>query len=169
MKLLSFSAVAVSIFIGLSTVTTACDGCAKTDKKKASKTEVVAKVSEAKWLTDFAAAKAQAKKENKHILIDFSGSDWCHWCVKLDDEVFSKKEFVEYADKNLVLVLADFPRNGNQSEALKKQNQELNNTYKVRGFPTVIILDSKGKKVSQLGYQPGGPEAYIKTLKSKLK
>jgi thioredoxin-related protein len=62
------------------------------------------------WLTDFEQAKVQAEKQNKYILIDFSGSDWCRWCVKLDQEVFSKPAFKSFAEKNLVLFMADFPR-----------------------------------------------------------
>ena len=65
------------------------------------------------WETDFAKASAKAKAEGKHILIDFSGSDWCGWCIKLDKEVFSKKAFKSYAKENLILVLADFPRDCN--------------------------------------------------------
>ena len=63
------------------------------------------------WLTDFEAAKAKAKAENKPMLLDFTGSDWCGWCVKLDKEVFSKAAFKDYADAELVLVEIDFPRN----------------------------------------------------------
>ncbi len=167
MKLNILSIFALATVISVSTIATACDSC-PAPEKKTTRTEVKAEKSETKWLTDITAAQAQAKKEKKYILIDFSGSDWCHWCVKLEEEVFSKKEFAEYADKNLVLVLADFPRVSNQSEALKKHNQALSKKYGIRGFPTIIILDSEGKKVSQLGYQPGGPEAYIRTIKSKL-
>ncbi len=114
------------------------------------------------WETDFEKAKVQAKAENKHILIDFSGSDWCGWCIKLDKEVFSKKAFKEYAEKNLVLVLADFPRDkSEQSKELQKQNDKLAKKFGVRGFPTVYILDSDGKSIAKTGYQAGGPEAYV--------
>jgi thioredoxin-related protein len=85
------------------------------------------------WETDFEKAKATAKAENKHILIDFSGSDWCGWCIKLDKEVFSQPAFKDYAKENLVLVLADFPRDkSNQSDALQKQNDKLSKEYGVR-------------------------------------
>src|SRR3954466_2554744 len=80
---------------------------------------------ELKWLTDLPKAQAQAKKENKLVMLDFTGSDWCIWCKKLNAEVFSKPEFADYAKKNLVLVEVDFPNGKEQSAELKKANQEL--------------------------------------------
>ena len=121
------------------------------------------------WETDFAKASAKAKAEGKHILIDFSGSDWCGWCIKLDKEVFSKKAFKDYAKDNLVLVLADFPSDkSKQSAELQKQNQELAKKYGVRGFPTVFILSPGGKTIVKTGYQAGGPEAYVEFIKKSI-
>jgi protein disulfide-isomerase len=62
------------------------------------------------WLTNLDDALKIAEKDNKVILMDFSGSDWCGWCIKLDKEVFSQAAFKDYAKDNLVLVLVDFPR-----------------------------------------------------------
>ena len=121
------------------------------------------------WETDFEKAKVKAKAENKHILIDFSGSDWCGWCVKLDKEVFSQTAFKEYAKENLVLVLADFPQDkSKQSDELKKQNDKLKNEFGIRGFPTVFILDPDGKPIDKTGYQAGGPEAYVAYIKKAI-
>lgn len=121
------------------------------------------------WETDFEKAKAKAKAENKHILIDFSGSDWCGWCVKLDKEVFSKDAFKAYAKENLVLVLADFPRDkSGQSAKLQAQNDKLAKEFGVRSFPTVFVLDSAGKPVAKTGYQAGGPEAYVEHIKKLI-
>lgn len=121
------------------------------------------------WETDFDKAKEKAKAENKHILIDFSGSDWCGWCVKLDKEVFSKKAFKDYAKDNLVLVLADFPQDkSKQSAALQKQNDKLAKEFGVRGFPTVYILDPGAEIVAKTGYQAGGPEAYVEHIKQLI-
>lgn len=118
------------------------------------------------WKTDFEEAKAEAKANNKHILIDFSGSDWCHWCVKLDQEVFTKDAFKGYAKDNLILVLADFPRDkSKQSAELQKQNETLAKEFGVSGFPTVFILSPEGKVVGKTGYQAGGPEKYIEHIK----
>jgi protein disulfide-isomerase len=120
------------------------------------------------WSEDFAKASAQAKAEKKLLLIDFTGSDWCGWCIKLDKEVFSKPEFEEYAKKNLVLVEADFPRSKELAKETKEQNAKLQKEYKIQGYPTVIVLSAEGKKVGELGYQPGGPAAFIAEL-DKLK
>jgi len=123
---------------------------------------------ELNWLTDLPKAQAKAKSESKLVMLDFTGSDWCGWCIKLNKEVFSKPEFAEYADKNLVLVEVDFPRSKTQSAELKKANQALQDKYKVEGYPTIIVLNGDGKKVGELGYQPGGPKPFIDELQ-KLK
>lgn len=121
------------------------------------------------WNTDFEKALALAKEGNKHILIDFSGSDWCGWCIRLDKEVFSKKAFKEYAEGNLVLMLADVPQDkSNQSAALQKQNDKLIDEFGVRGFPTVFILNPDGEVINKTGYQDGGPEAYVDYIKEVI-
>ena len=120
------------------------------------------------WLTDLPKAQAQAKTENKLVMADFTGSDWCGWCIRLHKEVFSTPEFAEYAKKNLVLVEIDFPAKKPQSPALKKANAALQAKYKVEGYPTIIVLNGDGNKVGQLGYVRGGPKAFIAELE-KLK
>jgi len=120
---------------------------------------------EAQWLTSVPEAQALAKKENKLVLMDFTGSDWCSWCKKLDAEVFSKTEFIEYANKNLVLVQVDFPNSKPQSPELKKANQALQAKYKVEGFPTLVVIKPDGTIVwQQPGYLEGGPPAVIAEL-----
>ena len=84
--------------------------------------------------------------------------------IKLNKEVFDTKEFKDYADKNLVLVEVDFPRKKEQSEELKKANQALQKKYKIKGYPTIIVLDGDGKQVGEAGYMKGGPKAFIKKL-----
>jgi thioredoxin-related protein len=119
---------------------------------------------ELQWLTDVPKAQEKAKAEQKLVMMDFTGSDWCPWCIKLNKEVFSTPEFVEYANKNLVPVEVDFPNKKKQPAELKKANQDLQKKYGVKGFPTVVVLDSTGKKLGELGYEPGGPKAFIKEL-----
>lgn len=123
----------------------------------------------AEWLTDFEAAKREAAERNVPILADFSGSDWCGWCIKLDSEVFGKEEFTKYASKNLVLFVADFPAQKPQPEALKEQNKKLAAKYEVKGFPTVLVLDAKGEVMARTGYRRGGAEQYVEHLKEVLK
>ena len=120
------------------------------------------------WSEEYDKALAQAKADKKLVLLDFTGSDWCGWCIKLDKEVFSQAEFSEYAKKNLVLVELDFPRSKEQSKEIKAQNAKLQGEFKIQGYPTIIVLNSEGKKVGELGYQPGGPKAFIAEL-DKLK
>lgn len=117
------------------------------------------------WTTDWEAAKSQAAKEQKLLLIDFSGSDWCGWCKKLDKEVFSQETFLTEAKKKFVLVLLDFPRDkSGQSEALQKQNDELQERFGVEGFPSVFLATADGTPFAQTGYQEGGPEKYLAHL-----
>ena len=120
------------------------------------------------WDDDYAKAVAKAKTEKKMVLLDFTGSDWCGWCIKLDKEVFSTPEFKNYAKDNLVLVEVDFPQGKRQTKKLQEQNEKLQTEHKVQGYPTIIILNPEGKKVGQLGYQQGGPKAFIAEL-DKLK
>ena len=121
-----------------------------------------------KWGTDLPAAKAQAQKEKKIVLVNFTGSDWCPWCIKLKDEIFSKPEFIKYAEKKLVLVEIDFPRKKELPQPLKTANDELAKQYKIAGFPTVVVLGSDGKRLGDLGYEKGGPKAFLAELE-KLK
>ena len=116
------------------------------------------------WLTDFKKAQGEAKAGNKLLLVDFTGSDWCGWCIRLDREVFSKPEFKEYASKNLVLLEIDFPRAIELPAELKAQNQELAEAFGIQGFPTVVVMDGDGKPVGVLGYTAGGPAAFIAEL-----
>jgi len=116
------------------------------------------------WTTDVPKAQAKAKEEKKLVFLDFTGSDWCGWCIKLNKEVFATPEFTAYAKKNLLLVEVDFPRNKEQSEELKKANQALQEKYAIPGYPTIIVLDGEGKKVGQLGYVRGGPKAFLAEL-----
>ena len=120
------------------------------------------------WMTNYDDALKKAKAENKTVMLDFSGSDWCGWCKRLEKEVFSQKAFKDYAKDNLVTVVLDFPREKKISDAEKKQNMALMKKYKVRGFPTIILLNSDGEKIAQTGYRRGGAEAYVKHLKALI-
>ena len=124
---------------------------------------------ELSWLTDYEQAKKQAKETHKLLLIDFTGSDWCGWCIRLRKEVFSKPEFQEYARKNLILMEVDFPMRKEQTKDLRMQNQNLAEQYNVAGFPTIVVLNGEGKQVGQLGYMEGGPTAFISELEKLRK
>ena len=119
------------------------------------------------WTDDFEAAKARAAAEGKLLLVDFSGSDWCGWCKRLDKEVFSKPEFLEGVKNDFVLVFIDAPRDKSLlSEKAKKQNPEVKKKYSeyVEGYPTVLLLAADGSFLDKTGYRKGGAEAYVKHL-----
>ncbi len=118
------------------------------------------------WSTDYKAALAKAKAENKKVFLFFTGSDWCSWCMRLQKEILMTSEFSQYAREKLVLVELDFPRNKPQSEAVKRQNRSLGQEMGIQGYPTVIVLDSTGRQVGKLGYQQGGPKPFIQQLNS---
>ena len=121
------------------------------------------------WLTDWEAAKAKSKAENKPILINLTGSDWCGWCIKIEKEIFSQKAFKEFAAANLILMEADFPKKKPQPAELKVQNAALEKQYLAGGYPTVYLLDAEGKKLSEdLGTLKGGTDAYIAKLKELI-
>lgn len=120
------------------------------------------------WNGNLEKAIEQAKKENKAVLVNFTGSDWCIWCKRLSAEVFQQKEFEEYAKKSLVLVMLDFPKDIEQTQETKEYNNKLAQKYGIQGFPTILLIDGQGKLVAQTGYQPGGAAKYVEHLKSYL-
>ncbi len=120
------------------------------------------------WHTDFDAVLERAAREQRPILANFTGSDWCRWCILLDNQVFEKPEFQRYAQENLILFMADFPQKKAVPESVAAQNRALAERYGVRGFPTILLLDAKGQALAQTGYRKGGAEAYVQHLKELL-
>ena len=120
---------------------------------------------QAVWREDYPGALAQAQSEGKLVLLDFTGSDWCSWCMKFKKEVLDMPEFQDYAAKSVVLVELDFPNKKEQTDDLKKANAALKSKYKINGFPTLVVLDQNGKEIGrQVGYAKGGPQAFIAKL-----
>lgn len=123
-----------------------------------------AAVSELRWTDSFPEAITMAKEQDRQVFMFFTGSDWCGWCKRLDDEVLSTPEFARYAAEKLVLLKVDFPKKVQQPDDLKAQNQALAKRFRVAGYPTVIVFSSTGKRLADLGYQPGGPEPFVNSL-----
>lgn len=136
-------------------------GCHRTEPAPPTKSAGGEKLT---WLTDFDRAQTQAREENKMLLILFTGSDWCPPCIMLERQVFSQPKFAEYAAQNLVLLEVDFPRTKKLSAEQTAANEKLAKRFGIYGFPTVIVLDSGTKKIGELGYMPGGPDAFIAAL-----
>ncbi len=118
------------------------------------------------WVTNFEAARATARKEGKDLLINFTGSDWCGWCKRLEGEVFAHKEFIDGIAAKYVMVFLDFPR----AQELKDKvvdaalNDRLNEEYEVAGYPTILLTNAEGLPYGRTGYQPDGPAAYLTHL-----
>ena len=120
------------------------------------------------WLTDLDEGIKVAKAEKKAILVDFTGSDWCGWCIRLKKEVFDQKEFAA-ATKDFVLVELDYPQKKKQSAEEKAKNKVWAGKFSIEGFPTIMLLDANGEPFAQTGYQAGGPVKYLAHLAELLK
>lgn len=120
------------------------------------------------WFTDFNKAKTEAATSEKYILINFSGSDWCGPCIRLHKEIFDSETFMKYAQKNLVLVNADFPRL--RKNQLSKEQQKLNDAladqYNPQGhFPYTVLADVKGKAIKTWdGYPNETPDKFLSDI-----
>jgi protein disulfide-isomerase len=133
---------------------------------------------ELKWETDINKAISVSNKTKKPMLLFFTGSDWCGWCIRLQKEVLKTPEFAAWAKKNAVLVELDYPRSVPQSDQLKAQNNSLQQTFGIQGFPTVYFATATVKSgksnftaIGSTGYVAGGPKAWLaeadKILKNK--
>ena len=120
------------------------------------------------WFTNLEKAQEVAQERNIPIFIHFTGSDWCGWCWKLEEEVYSKPIFQEYVAENMVMVTIDFPKKIEQSDEVKAYNRALSTRFGIRGFPTVQLLNPDETPIAQTGYKKGGPEKYIEHLKELM-
>ena len=160
------TAVVGAVLFGMSLIVSALPPSGVVSKKLARKD---APAQPTVWLTSFEAAKAAARAERKVILVNFTGSDWCPWCVRLHDEVFSRRAFLDYASRHLILLTVDFPRKKRMTPAQKRENNALAQSYKIEGFPTILLLDPDGRVIAQTGYRKGGAAAYVDHLRALLR
>ena len=123
---------------------------------------------ELKWHTDVKKAITISNKEKKPLLMFFTGSDWCGWCIRLQNEVLKTPEFTKWAKDNVILVELDYPRRLPQTPELKNQNAELQQAFGIQGFPTVYFVSAEDKEgrinfkgLGQTGYVAGGPTAWL--------
>ncbi len=120
------------------------------------------------WTDDYEQALKDAKAQSRFVLLDFTGSDWCGWCKKLDTEVFSRNEFKKYAKDNLTCVTIDFPQGFQLPTKTQRRNGDLQQKFGVKGYPTIVLLDPDGNKVGVAGYQSGGAEKYVQHLQELI-
>lgn len=123
---------------------------------------------ELKWYTDVTEAITISNKEQKPMLMFFTGSDWCGWCIRLQNEVLKTEEFKKWASTNVVLVELDYPRAVAQTPELKNQNNQLQQAFGIQGFPTVFFTSAETKDgrvnfkgLGKTGYVAGGPSAWL--------
>lgn len=128
------------------------------------------------WQTNVNKAMEISKKTKKPLLLFFTGSDWCGWCVRLQNEVLKTPEFAAWAKENVVLVELDYPRRTPQTDELKKQNNELQQAFAIQGFPTIYFANATNKEgkvnfegLGNTGYIAGGPKAWISVANEFLK
>jgi thioredoxin-related protein len=151
--------------LGLGISFTACrDDAAKSAPVAVKAAEAPA----APWLSDLEDGLKLAREEKKAVLVDFTGSDWCGWCIRLKKEVFDQKEFAAVT-KDFVLVELDYPQKKKQDPAVQAKNKAIAEKFSIEGFPTVLLLSSEGEPFAQTGYEEGGPEKYLAHLADLLK
>jgi thiol-disulfide isomerase/thioredoxin len=143
-------------------------GCGNANKTSVGLGEGGTHAGDKQWLTSLPDALAQAKADKKLVLLDFTGSDWCPPCKMLHDKVLTQKEFLDHASQNLVLVMLDFPRGKPQTDELKKANQDLSEKFKIRGYPTLVLLDDEGNELArEVGLAHQNPAELIAWVKDK--
>ena len=116
------------------------------------------------WQTNYDEALRLSKSSSKPVVLFFTGSDWCSWCKKLEQEALHTPEFADAAADKFIFVLLDFPMNTTLPADLTAQNKKLQKQFEIQGFPTLVILDSQQKKIGSAGYRPGGGKAYAQFL-----
>lgn len=116
------------------------------------------------WTDNVEQAMATASQQNKDLLMNFTGSDWCVWCIKLKEEVFDKDDFPAKAGQHFILVELDFPNQKELAAETRQQNEAWRDKFKIRGYPTLVLADAKGEPYAMTGYREGGTAAYLKHL-----
>ena len=121
------------------------------------------------WEVSYDNSIKRAKEESKKLLVVFQGSDWCGPCIKLSKEIWSTEFFIDYSDKSYVMLQVDFPRRkkNSLSESQKEQNAVLAEKFNPRGyFPFVVVLNSSGKLIGEIGYENTTPQKFIEIIES---
>ena len=122
------------------------------------------------WTADYSSALEQARQQNKLVLANFTGSDWCTYCKDLKAEVFETKTFKDWAKENVILLELDFPHNIRLPHVIEDQNEVIGKRYAkiVEGFPTILLLKPDGHPYGKFGYEPGGPDVWTASIEVAL-
>lgn len=123
------------------------------------------------WHDDYDTAVAEARETGKDLFVDFTGSDWCGWCIRLKDEVFQYDAFLDAAREDYVLLALDFPRDAEVKALVPnpERNAELRDKYEITGYPTILLMNVEGDVLARMGYQAGGPEAYVESMTAQAR
>lgn len=116
------------------------------------------------WSSDLSAALIQAGKEERLVLVNFTGSDWCIWCHRIRDEILSKHHFLDYAKERFSLVVLDFPQKTPLSPEQQKLNADWAKKYNIESFPTILVLNPAGEELGRIPYIQGGPKTFVREL-----
>lgn len=117
------------------------------------------------WLTNLEEAQAKSAAENKPILIEFTGSDWCPPCKMLTKNVFSTETFNSKAPEKFILVEMDYPQDKTGiTPEIEKYRQDIATKYSIQGFPSIVLTDSTGKPLARTGFQSGDADSYLAHL-----
>lgn len=120
------------------------------------------------WLTDYDEALAESTRSGKPVLTLFTGSDWCPHCRTLEERVFSTSEFESWSEEHVVLLMLDLPESG-ISPAVRSERSRICLKYGVRTFPSVLVLDSFGEKITEeKGYRGTPASTWIKRLAAEV-
>lgn len=140
----------------------------KTSTQKVNESEANEQDKPLVWHTDMNKAVALSNSSKKPMLLFFTGSDWCGWCIRLQNEVLKTPDFATWAKKNVVLVELDYPRRTPQTPEIQKQNAELQQGFQIQGFPTIYFVNAENKDgkvnflpINKTGYVAGGPAAWL--------
>lgn len=126
-----------------------------------------------RWLEDYKEAKFISNRLKRPLLICFTSMDGSEYCQKFFDEVFNTQPFKDYARKNMVLMRVDFPKDEakkkEQPPEIADQNKQMADTFAIRGYPTVVVLNFMGQRIGDSKYMKGGPDVFIKALDAVVK
>jgi protein disulfide-isomerase len=123
----------------------------------------------ADWVYNYDHAVRVARDQKRTVLINFTGSDWCGYCIKLKKEIFDTADFKDFANDELVLLEVDFPEKKRQDPIDARVNKALAQKFNVTGFPTLFLVDGQGKVLGEVDYNGGGTTAFLKALNRVLK
>jgi thiol-disulfide isomerase/thioredoxin len=122
-----------------------------------------------RWHDSWGDALAESQSTGHPILADFTGSDWCHWCTKLKQNVFETPTFQQWAGENVVLLELDYPKRKNQAADIKQQNEQLATRYQISSYPTVLLLATDGNVIGQVKYSKDmSPTAWVDAAEALL-